>query len=145
LVACALIAIGATPVNAKSAGRKDSGVAYVSIVRQAGGLEYAAGYGNDKLFGAIAVTYVVSIGPSGPGTFKINARKVTFYTSNGSLWGTGSATQTVTATSSNVTDGKVSLTHGGGAQAGHGFTGTFSGPFDTQTTVYTFHYTGTYK
>jgi hypothetical protein len=145
VLASASIAIGATAAGATRVAKQDSGVIYITIVHQRGGLEYAAGYANDKLFGPIAVTYVVSVGSGKPGTFLIKAKKATFYTSTGSISGTGSGIQTVTSTKIFVSDGKISLTHGAGSQAGHSFTGTFSGPYDSTTMVFTFHYRGVYK
>lgn len=143
--ASAAIALGATAVGARSVARRDSGVIYATIVHQAAGLEYAAGYANDKLFGPIAVTYVVKIGPGKPGTFLIKAKRVTLYTARGSISGTGSGIQTPTPNNIFVSDGKMSLTRGAGNQAGHSFTGTFSGPYDNTTMAYTFHYKGVYR
>jgi hypothetical protein len=124
-------------------GQKDSGTVYASVVHQAGGFLYAAGWAHDKVLGDVSIVYVVKAAPSSTGTLKITAKKVTLYTSNGSISGTGSATQTVTKTSNTVSDGKVSLTHGAGGQAGHSFVATFSGTFSNG--VFTFHYKATYK
>ncbi len=144
---CALIAVGAGAVGAgaTATGKGDTGVAYVSIVHQVGKTLYVAGYDFDKLFGQTGVTFVATVGSGKPGTFKVAGRKVTLYTPSGSLVGTGSATEVVTANSVTLTGGKLALTHGTSGQAGHSFTGTFTGTYDSKTLVYTYHVKGTYK
>jgi hypothetical protein len=142
------LAVTAVPVaTAKTGGRSDSGVAFVSVVHQSGGKQYAAGYAQDKLFGPSSITYVLKVrpNPSQPGTVTVTAKKVTLYTRNGSLSGTGSAKQTTTSTSTTVTDGKLTLRQGAGGQSGHSLVGKFSGTFDANAGVYTFHYHATYK
>jgi len=146
LGATTAIAVGAPAIAATGNGRADSGTAYISIVHQQGSSLYAAGYNVDKLFGATAVTYVVAVGPSTPGTFKIKAKAVTLYTRDGALTGTGSATQFTTPSGAEtVRDGKLSLTHGTGGQAHHTVTATFSGTYDPKAGAYTFHYKGIYR
>jgi hypothetical protein len=135
----AAIATGKTA----SRGKPDSGTSYVSIVHAAGKTQYAAGYTFDKRFGQTAVTYVTSIGPGGTGTVTVIGKRVTLYTRNGSLYGTGSAVENLLTGA--VTKGKLKLTHGTGAQKGHSFSGTFAGSYDAKARVYTFHYKGTYK
>lgn len=144
---CGLVVTVPSVAGAHSRAKRDSGVAYVSVVRQSGGKLYAAGYARDKLFGPIAITYVLKArsNPNQPGTIKITAKKVTLYTRNGSLSGKGSAKQTITSTSTTITDGKLALGRGAGGQAGHSLVGTFSGTFNTTTSVYTFHYRAMYK
>ncbi len=141
----ATITVSAGTVAAKSAGRKDSGTLYITIVHQAGGLLYAAGLAQDRVMGPVAVVYTVSVRPGGNGSFHITAKKVILYTRTGSISGTGSATQTVTSSSDTVSGGKLNLTHGAGGQAGHSFAGTFSGTYDSKAGAYTFHYSGTYR
>lgn len=134
--------------GAKSAatGKADSGTAYVSIVHSAGGKAYAAGYETDKLFGGTTVSYVIkaSAGPTA-GSVEIKANPVTLYTKTGELVGTGSGVETFAATGDTVTDGKLDLTKGTGAQKGHSFVGTFTGTENAKTDVFTFTYKGTYK
>ena len=146
-LSCGLAVAGAPVAGAKTGARSDSGVAFVSVVHQSGGKLYAAGYARDKLFGPISITYVLKVRPNSnqPGTVTVVAKKVTLYTSNGSLSGTGSAKETVTSDSTTITDGKLTLRRGGGGQAGHSLVGTFSGTFNTTTSVYTFHYRASYK
>jgi hypothetical protein len=136
-----LVAGAGAATSARSV--KDSGTSYVSIVHQKGKLLYAGGYSFDKKFGQNAITFQVTATNGTTGNVDITAKRVTFYTPTGTLYGTASAVQNL-ATGS-VTAGKLNLTHGTGAQAGHTFKGTFAGTFDTKSAVYTFHYTGTYK
>jgi hypothetical protein len=74
----------------------------------------------------------------------VSAKKITLYTTKGSLVGKGSATQVFNQDgSSEVKDGTFSLTKGTGAFKGHTFKGTFSGPYNSG--VYTFNYKATLK
>ncbi len=143
--ACAFVAISAAGVRAKSEGRADSGTAYTSIVHVSGQLLYAGGYDHDKLFGATRLTYVVTIGSAQPGTSQGTAKTVTLHTRDGALTGTAWGTQTITPSGAAVSQGKLSLTHGSGGQKGHSLTATFTGTYDPNTRVYTFHYKGTYR
>jgi hypothetical protein len=143
--ACSIIAIGASAVPARSTGRRDSGVFYATVLNTTRGLEYAAGYAQDKVLGQVAIVYVVKAGQSGAGAHKITTKSFTLYARNGSLSGSASATQTVTSTSISVTNGKFSLTHGRGGQAGHTVIGTFSGPYDTNAGEYILPYKAIYR
>jgi hypothetical protein len=150
-VLASILAIGSIAAFAASAGattktkgKKDSGTAYVSIVHTVGNTEYAAGYTFDKLFGQTATTYATSVrnGPA-TGTVVVTVKRLTLYTSTGTLYGTGIATDNLVTGA--ITDGKIDVTHGTGAQKGHTFVGTLTGSEDLKTGVYTFNYTGTYK
>jgi hypothetical protein len=147
VVVCALLAMGATALAATGKkGKADSGIQHVAITHSSGGFNYSAGDGTDKLLGATAVTYKLKILNSGAGTFKVTAKPVVLYTATGTLRGTGSATVTADAKgNATVTNGKLRLTKGTGAQKGHSFIGTFSGTGSVVTGAYTFHYKGTYK
>ncbi len=139
LIAAVAIAGAAT----KSKGVKDSGTSYVSIVHQKGKVLDAAGYSFDKKFGQIASTYQTKVTAGKTGTINIVVPRVTDWTPKGSLWGTATATQNL-ATGA-VTNGKLNLNHGTGLLKGHSFKGTFTGTFDSKTSVYTFKYKGTLK
>jgi hypothetical protein len=145
--ATALIAFGAAGVGAKSSGKADSGTAYTATTHSAGGFQYAAGNTIDKLYGAGAITFKIKVltGPA-TGTFKLNVPLATYFFSNGSLTGSGSATLKIGAMgAATVTNGKASLTKGGGAQKGHSMKLTFTGTGNASTGLYTFNYKGTYK
>jgi hypothetical protein len=131
---------GATTTPVK---KHDSGTAYASIVHTSGSTEYVAGYTFDKLFGRTATTYVTTAAPGATGTVTVTGKRVTLYTPKGTLFGSGSATQSL-ATGA-ITGGKLNLTHATGALKGHTFKGTFTGNFNAQTGVYTFNYKGIYR
>lgn len=129
----------------KSKGKVDHGTVYAAIVHQVGSNQVADGDAKSKLFGDAAITYVVAVGGSNtPGAVLIKAKKITLWTKNGSLSGTGQGTQTVNPDGTgNVSGGTFKLTKGTGALKGHSFTGTFSGPFNGS--FYTFTYKATFK
>lgn len=111
-----------------------------------GGVEYIAGDGTDKLFGATAVTYKLNVSANPAGTYKVTSKRVVLYTATGELSGTGSATLIVGAKgSATITDGKINLTKGTGALKGHSLVGTFTGSGNAVSGTYVFHYKGTYK
>jgi hypothetical protein len=146
-IALAIGIVGVAQGAAKK-GRKDSGTAYVTVVHQVGKQEIAAGDLKDKLLGPGAIVYQITVSagpPSVPGaSVTIKANKVTLFTSQGSLSGTGQAVQTINADGTgNVQNGSVKLTKGTGGLKGHSLTATFSGPFNGS--FYTFTYKGTYK
>jgi hypothetical protein len=149
--AMALTALGAGVVGAKpkGGGKKESGVVYAAITHPvAPTKEDVAGNTNDSLFGAGAITYVITIGtPAAPGKpIPVKATVIVFF-KNGSLSGKATADAVVNSDgSATYTNGKIKLTHGGGAFKGHGFAGTFTGTEKTaNVSPFTFHYTGTYK
>ena len=146
--ACALVAITAATVGAKSKskGKADSGVVYFAITHSAGGKEFAAGNDSDKLFGTGAVTYVVKISSATSGTFKITIKPTTSYYSNGTLTGTATATLTLGAGgAATISNGKLTEAAGTGAQKGHSLTATFNGTGNATTGLYKVIYKGTYK
>ena len=139
-----LLAAFVAGAGATTAGKKDSGTAYASVVHTSGTTEFVAGYTFDKLFGRTATTYVTSVRPAGtPGTVTVTARKVTLYTPTGSLVGTGSALDN--GITGAITQGKLNLTKGTGAQKGHSFKGTFTGSYDAKSGIFTFNYKGLYR
>lgn len=146
-VVCALLAMGATALAATGKkGKADSGLQHVAVTHSSGGFNYSAGDGTDKVLGTTAVTYKLKLTSSKPGTFKVTAKPVVLYTATGTLRGTGSATLTIaTGGAATVSNGKLLLLTGTGAQKGHSFVGTFSGSGSAVTGAYTFHYKGTYK
>ena len=152
----ALTAVGAVAVAAgsvaatSSSGKQTTGTAYVAGTPKPGSLVYVAGFNTDKVLGPGAVTYALKALPGrASGTIKVNARLVTLWTAKGSLSGTGSATLTITNSpktgDATVSGGKLKLTHGTGALAGHSLTATFTGKGNVGAGAYVFHYKGTYK
>jgi hypothetical protein len=146
LVALTLLALSVSGVAmaAGSKGKKTSGVVYAGATHAESQLLFVAGDINDKLLGRGAIVYITKLRADQPGTFVITAKKITIYTSKGSLTGTGKATQ-VTADNGDtkVKNGTFKLTKGTGAYKGHTLNGKFGGPL--QDGVYKFNYTGTYR
>lgn len=147
VLALAGTAATALAASTKTKGKTDSGTAYAATTHTAGGFSYLAGDNTDKVLGAGAVTFKVKTGTgSKPGTVSLNIKPVQVFTATGSLIGTGSSTLTVvSATSVTITNGKLDLTKGTGAQKGHTLVATFTGTGDPATGTYVFHYKGTYK
>lgn len=146
LAAIAVIAVGAATVGAKPAGKADSGTVYFAVTHTANGKEYAAGNSTDKLLGTGAVTYVITIGPSTAGTYKITSKPVTLYASTGTLTGTATATLTIGAKgAATITSGKLTAAGGTGGQKGHSVKDTFTGTGNATTALYKVVYKGTYK
>lgn len=144
MIGAALLAVSVPTSALGAAARKTSGVVYASVTHAEGSDLYVSGDFKDKILGRGGIVYItrVSAGQT-EGSVLVKARKITIYTTNGSLTGTGSATQTVTGTTVAVTGGTFKLTKGTGKLKGHRLTGTFSGG---QTEgVYTFTYTGKYR
>lgn len=128
------IAMGATK------GKQTSGTVWAYVTHAEGKNLFVSGDFKDKLLGHGGIVYItrVSSGPA-QGVFHVNAKRITIYTTKGSISGTGSATQTITSTSSTVSDGKFLLNKGTGAYKGHTFQGTFSGT-QSSNGEYTFTY-----
>jgi hypothetical protein len=131
-------------------GKATSGTAWLAATpRSSSGLVYYAGFNSDRLLGPGAVTYTIKPTATKSGTIIATAKKVTVWTSNGTLSGTGTATLTITNKpkpgDDTVTGGKLRLTHGTGGQAGHSLVGTFAGKGNISSGSYVFHYKGTYK
>jgi hypothetical protein len=147
LVVLSILALSISGV-AMAAGKakQTSGVAYAGISHAEGKDLYVSGDFVDKLLGHGGIVYVTNV-TNGPqqGEFKVNARKITIYTTKGSLTGKGSATQVIHDDGTvEVKDGVFTLNKGTGKYKGHTFTGTFAGP-QSATGLYTFTYKGTYK
>jgi hypothetical protein len=106
---------------------------------------YVSGDFKDKVLGRGAIVYITqATATQQPGVYAVTAKSVTLYTTKGTLTGTASGVQTIRDDgTSDVTNGKASLTKGTGAYKGHSLKVTFSGPFKSG--VYTFTYQGTYK
>jgi hypothetical protein len=144
----AVIAVGAAvAIGATSKGKADTATAYVAITHTVGKTQFAAGNVTDKVLGAGAITFKITVGVgTKPGTLKVIANPVTLFTKTGALSGTGTASITVNSNgSATFTGGKLKLTKGGGAQKGHSFIGTFTGTAASPTGPYVFHEKGTYK
>jgi len=148
LLLAALLAVSVSGLAlAKPAkqARKTSGVVWAGTTHVEGSDLYVAGDLKDKILGRGAIVYVtrVSTGEE-PGSLLVKARKITIYTTRGSLRGKGQATQTInpdgTAT---VSDGTFNLKKGTGAYKGHKLKGTFDGTYEDD--VYTFDYKGKYR
>ncbi len=148
LTAAALVAgslVLAAGAGATASGKADSGTAYFSIVHAAGGQDFAAGIGKDKVLGNVATTYQIAIGGSSTGTVTVTVKKVTIYNGTGSLSGKATATITFSGSTETITNGKLKLTKGTGSLKGHSLTATFTGTADTTGNQYQFTYKGTYK
>jgi hypothetical protein len=140
----ALAATAGGVATAATAGHRTTGVVYAGVTHTEGQNVYVSGDFRDSRLGRGAIVYITRVsGSSQPGTFHVTANTITIYTTHGSLRGSGSADQTVTASSSTVQNGHFSLTRGTGAYRGHTFKGTFSGT--SANGVYTFHYRGVYR
>jgi hypothetical protein len=149
IVAVASATAGAIAASGGSA-RKTSGTAYLGpTARTAPGLVYYAGFNSDKVLGQGAVTYTIKPTSASSGTITATAKKVTLWTSNGTLTGTGTATLHITnqpkSGDDTVTGGKLKLTRGTGGQTGHSLVGTFTGAGNIVSGQYVFHYKATYK
>ena len=145
LVLLALVLALSAAAAVAATAKKTSGTAWVGVTHQEGQTLWVAGDIKDKLLGRGAIVYQTTVGAgSQTGEFTVTAKKVTVYYRNGTLSGTGKATQVVAPDgTTTVKDGTVSLTKGTGKLKGHKLTATFSGPLKDG--VYTFTYTGTYK
>lgn len=119
-----------------------TGIAYVTGTHTEGDDGYVSGDFKDSYLGRGALVYVVNVGAGpDPGTIRLTAKRITFYTKRGSLSGTGSAT----VSGNDVTDGVFKLTKGTGRYRGHTFKGTFSGSYSDEAGVYTFNEKGRFK
>jgi hypothetical protein len=147
LAAGATVAVGAASVGATPAGKADSGTVYAATTHTVGGIQYIAGNGSDKLFGADAVTYTVKVAsiPTKPGTFTLAVKPVTIWSATGSLTGTAKATLKVGANAAVTISGTINLPKGTGAMKGHSFMGTLTGKGSLSTSQYVFHDKGIYK
>jgi hypothetical protein len=125
--------------------KQTSGVVYAGPTHAEGKDLYVSGDFKDKLLGRGAIVYVTQASSTQQaGVYNVTAKSVTLYTTKGTLTGTGSGVQTIHADgTSDVSNGKASLTTGTGAYKGHSLKVTFSGPYKNG--VYTFTYQGTYK
>lgn len=129
-----------------ASGRADGGTAYVAVTHTAGGFEYAAGDGRDKLLGAGAVTYKIKIlTTTKAGTYKVSAKPVTLYTATGSLTGSTMGLLTIGAKDAATVKGTLKLTKGTGALAGHSWIGTVKGSGNVGTGIYVFKTKGVYR
>jgi hypothetical protein len=148
MVAVASATAGAIAASGGGA-RQTSGTAYLASARTANGLVYFAGFNSDKVLGQGAVTYTIKPTSATSGTITANAKKVTLWTNNGALSGTGTATLHITNQpkqgDDTVTGGKIKLTHGTSGQAGHSVVATLTGSGNLVSGIYVFHYKGTYK
>lgn len=148
IILAAVLCLGvssAAMAATKGKARKTSGVVHAAVTHSEGSDLYVAGDFKDKILGRGAIVYLTKVTTDpATGSFLIKARKITIYTTKGSLSGAGQATQTNTPDGkTTVTDGTYKLTKGTGKLKGHTFTGTFSGALDAG--VYTFTFAGTYK
>jgi hypothetical protein len=145
LAVVAVLAVGASGVAAAATnGRHTRGVAYVGVTHTEGKDLYISGDFKDSLLGRGAIVYITRVGgASKPGTIHVVSRRVTLYTTAGSLQGTGAADEVITSSSVTVKNGTFSLTKGTGAYKGHTFKGKFGGP--QRQGVYTFTYRAVYR
>jgi hypothetical protein len=145
LLSVAAVAAASTSAIGATAGKKDSGVAYVAITHQVGNTLYAAGDSNDKLLGPGAVTYTIKAGAGAKaGTVK-ETGSVTVWGVNGSLTGKVKGTEITSASGSVTESGTIALTKGTGNEKGHSYVGTFTGTGKTPTGPFVFHTKALYK
>jgi hypothetical protein len=145
LAAVLCLGVSSVALAATNKTRKTTGIIHAGITHTEGSDLYVAGDLKDKLLGRGAIVYLtrVTTDPA-TGSFLVKARKITIYTTKGSLSGVGQATQTNTADGkTTVTDGTFKLTKGTGKYKGRKLSGTFSGALADG--VYTFDYAGKYK
>jgi hypothetical protein len=141
-----LVALACTGVSfAATKGKADKGVAYVSATHSVGKTLIVSGDFKDKLLGSGGIVYQTTVRAGNqPGTFLVKARKITIFTTKGSMSGKGKGTQTVAPDgTTSVSGGTFKLSKGTGAYKGHTFTGKFGGPLNNG--VYKFSYTATYR
>ena len=131
--------------GAATNGKKTSGIAYAGITHVEGNDLFVSGDIKDKVLGRGAIVYITRVSAGNdPGTYKVDAKRITIYTTKGTLAGTGSGLETIHDDgSADVSDGKFNLTKGTGAYKGHTFKGTFSGP--QKNGVYKFSYKAVFK
>jgi hypothetical protein len=141
-----LTIVGVASVTAKSSGKADHGTSFVAVTHQIGSTYIAAGDTTDNVIGKGAVVYTITAGTgTKPGTIKITAKRVTVFSSTGSLFGTAAGTETTLASGAVTLTGKLNLNHGTGGQKGHRLVDTFTGTGKTPLGPFVFHTKGTYK
>ncbi|MDQ6607868.1 MAG: hypothetical protein M3Z06_15145 [Actinomycetota bacterium] len=146
LATVGLTIVGVASVTAKGSVKADHGTSYVAVTHQVGSTYIAAGDATDNNLGKGAVSYTITAGTgTKPGTIKITARRVTVFSSTGSLYGTAAGTETTLASGAVTLTGKLNLTHGTGGQKGHRLIATFTGTGKTPLGPFVFHTKGTYK
>ena len=142
----ALLVLGTSALAAATKGKPDSSKLHLAITHAAGGFNYSAGDGTDKVLGPVVVTYKLK--PVARGNkIKVTVPKARLWVANGTLSGTASADLTVIDAKGDakLTNGKFSLTKGTGGQRGHSEVGTFTGRGNVNGGVYTLVTKGTYK
>ena len=141
-----MVALASTGVSyAATKGKADKGTAWVGATHTEGKTLFVSGDFKDKLLGRGGIVYQTTVTQGNqPGTFLVKAKRITIFTTKGTLTGKGQGTQTVAQDGSvNVSNGSFKLTKGTGAFKGHTFTGKFSGPLKDG--IYTFAYTARYR
>jgi hypothetical protein len=146
LAGVALLVLGTSALAAATKGKADSSKLYLAITHTAGGFNYSAGDGTDKVLGPVVVTYKLKPVAMGK-KIKVTVPKARLWVANGTLSGTASADLTVLDAKGDakLTNGKFSLTKGTGGQRGHSEVGTFTGRGNVNGGVYTLVTKGTYK
>jgi hypothetical protein len=148
LAAVAVLVLGTSALAAAATnGKADSSKLYLAVTHTAGGFDYTAGDGTDKLLGPVVVTYKLKPVATPKGTIKVTVPTARLWASNGTLSGTASADLTVIDAKGDakLTNGKFSLSKGTGGQSGHSEVGTFTGTGNLTTGQYTLVTKGTYK
>jgi len=148
LAPAALLVLGTSALAAAAKnGKADSAKIYLAVTHIAGGFNYTAGDGSDKVLGPVVVTYKLKPIATSKGKFKITVPKATLWVSNGTLSGTSSADLTVIDAKGDakLTNGRFTLNKGTGGQKGHSEVGKFTGTGSITTGQYTFVTHGTYK
>jgi hypothetical protein len=145
-VALLVLATSALAAAAKQ-GKRDSSKLYLAVTHTAGGFDFTAGDGTDKVLGPVVVTYKLKPLVTPRGTIKVTVPKARLWASNGTLSGSASADLTIIDAKGDakLTHGKFSLTKGTSGQKGHSEVGTFTGTGNVTTGQYTLVTKGTYK
>lgn len=146
LLVLTALALGLTATSALGASSKQhtTGTVYASANHAEGSDLYVSGDFKDSVLGRGAIVYVTRVSNDGSGSILVKARRITIYTTKGSIKGKGQATQTFNPDgTSTVTGGTFALTKGTGDYEGDTFSGKFDGTYDNG--VYKFDYKGLLK
>jgi hypothetical protein len=148
LGAVALVVLGTSALAAAAKkGKADSSRLHLAVTHSAGGFDFTAGGGTDKVLGAVVVTYKLRPLATPKGTIKVTVPKARLWASNGRLSGSASADLTIIDAKGDakLTNGKCSVPQGTSGQRGHSEIGTFTGTGNASTGQYTLVTNGTYK
>jgi hypothetical protein len=142
-VAALLLTLAVAAPAAAQQARQTTGTVWAGANHSEGSVLFVSGDFRDRVLGRGAIVYQTTVRPdTAPGSVRITARRITLFSEQGTLTGTGAATQTTapdgTAT---ISDGTFSLTRGTGSLRGRRMRGTLTGTF--RDGVFTFQYRAT--